>query len=97
MLSVKMILISFVFLVMVISFIFWAISHAPSKKNKTVKKTKMRKWSTILLVAMTEILVFYIGISTPTITIREIVIPAILIGLSFIIIDLSFSMIIKNL
>ncbi len=74
-------------LFMVVCLIFWGLSHAPSKRNKTKKKATMRKWSTIFV-----IVTFVIGlllVSQP--------ITAFKITLVFVLLDVAFSRIIDNL
>lgn len=48
---------SILFIFLVISFFFWCLSHAPSKKNKTEKREKMRNWSTVFTAATIATLV----------------------------------------
>lgn len=81
------VLILLLVLFMAVSFIFWALSHAPSKRNKSEKRATMRKWSTIFI-----IVTFVIGlllVSQPVV--------ACSIALSFALLDMAFSRIIESL
>ncbi len=87
MLVLKEVFILFLILFMVVSFVFFALSHAPSKKNKTIKRAKMRRWSTIFIIVTTMIVI--LSVSQP--------ILACSIVLSFVLLDMAFSKIIENL
>lgn len=87
MLVVKMVFISFIYLAMIVSFVFYCISHAPSKKNKPIKRTKMRKWSTMFFVPTIVIVLLYVKMP----------VQAAIMGLSFAVIDMAFSKIIETL
>lgn len=85
MLVLKNFFILFLSVCMAVSFSVFALSHAPSKKNKT--RAKMRKWSTIIIIATTMIATLYI--SQP--------ILACSLVISFILLHIAFSQIIKTL
>lgn len=87
MLDIKRVLISFFVLATIASFIFWALSHAPSKRNKTIKRARMRKWSTISFI-VTEVISF-LWISLP--------IPAFILAFSFALQHMVFDKRIENL
>ena len=74
-------------LFMTVCFIFWVLSHAPSKRNKTKKKATMRKWSTIFVIVTSVIDLLLV--SQP--------IAACSITLLFVLLDKVFSRIIENL
>ena len=73
---------------MIVSFIPWFISHAPSKKNKSIKRNKLRKVSTIGVITLTAItLIFCEQFNTKTFSFL----------ISIILLHISFNMIIENL
>ena len=80
-------LVLLLFLFMIVCFIFWVLSHAPSKRNKTKKKATMRKWSTIFVIVI--VMISNLLLSQP--------IAACSIILSFALLDIVFSRIIENL
>lgn len=82
----KKVFLLFIAFVMIVSFVFWAISNAPLKENKTIKRAKMRKWSTIFLMATILILSLY----------AEQPITVIRIGLSFVVVSIAWGRIIEN-
>ncbi len=60
MLGIQKFLNLIVSLIMVISFVFWCISYAPSKRNKTAKRAKMRILSLVgLLIPLIVYLLLY--------------------------------------
>lgn len=87
MLVLKEIFILFLVLSMVVSFCFFALSHAPSKKNKTIKRAKMRRWSTIFIIV--TIMIAALSVLQP--------ILACGIVISFVLLDMAFSKIIEIL
>ena len=72
---------------MVVCFAFWALSHAPTKKNKNIKRAKMRRWSTIFIIV--TMMIVLLLLSQP--------IAACSIVLSFVLLNMAFSRIIENL
>lgn len=87
MIILKEVFILFLVLFIVVCFVFWALSHAPCKKNKTIKRAKMRRWSTIFI-----IVTMIIGL-----LLVSQLIAACSIVLSFVLLDMVFSRIIENL
>lgn len=76
----------FISAVMLISCIFYFFSHAPCKKNQSMKMAKIRKISTAFFAITTAITLVYTGQ------------PKLMtIVLSYIIIHIAFDMAIKNL
>lgn len=87
MLVLKEIFILFLVLSMVVSFCFYALSHAPSKMNKTIKRAKMRRWSTIFIIV--TIMIAVLSVSQPILGCS--------IVISFVLLDMAFSKIIETL
>lgn len=77
----------FISAIMVISAIFWFLSHAPCKKNQNMTMDKIRKFSTVFLIASMAISLIYLGDAITTATI----VP------SLIICHIAFDGIIKKL
>lgn len=73
--------------IMLISVIFYFLSHAPCKKNKSTKMAKIRKISTAVLALATGITLLYVGMPKTIM----LMVP------SLIIIHISFDIMIKNL
>lgn len=72
---------------MIVSFAFWTLSHTPSKKNKTIKRAKMRKWSTRILIVTMVIALLLVS---------QLIIAGSIV-LSFVVLDMAFSKIIETL
>ena len=81
------VLILLLVLFMTVSSIFFVFSHAPSKRNKNKKKMTIRKWSTISFIVLTVISGLLLSET----------LVAVLIALSFVLLDIACSRVIDNL
>lgn len=82
----KALILLFIFF-MAICCIFFALSHAPSKRNKTKKRATMRKWSTIFIIVTFGIGLLFV--SQPIVACST--------ALSFALLDMAFTRIIAHL
>lgn len=85
----KKVFLLFIAFATIVCWFFWAISCAPCKKNQTIKRAKMRKWSTVFLMVIILILLFFVEQS-----IKSVIAIG---GLSIVVASMSFDSIIKNL
>ena len=82
----------FLGLFLLVCVIFWCISHAPSKRNKNIKRYKERKRSTIGIIMVTIAILIFCGQFQMILSISTDILL-----LSLVLFHLIFNRIIENL